>query len=63
MVDKRSADSRPNKGFTGLRINMDLPVGLAITVPSAENPATPPKGQGQGAAKGSSIEQGGNRSS
>ena len=57
MANKRGEESKNNRVVTGRRINMDLPVNQTITLPSAEKPATPPKGKGQGSKNGSSTAQ------
>ena len=58
MADKRKEERKPPRVPTGRRIDMDPPVNQTVTLPSAEKPATPPKGKGQGTKKGSSTEQG-----
>ena len=60
MPDKRSGQSKDNKVPTGrrIRVNMDQPIGLAVTLPSAQMPATPPKGKEKGGTNGSSKGQG-----
>lgn len=58
MADKRSEKSKDDRVHTGRRIDMDQPVNQTITLPSAEKPAKPPKGKGQGGRNGSSTEQG-----
>jgi hypothetical protein len=59
MADKRNEEREKRQVSTGRRIDMDLPVNQTVTLPSAEKPATPPKGKGKGAKNGLSTGQGG----
>ena len=58
MADKRNEERKNPRVPTGRRIDMDLPVNQTVTLPSAEKPATPPKGNGRGGKNASSTEQG-----
>ena len=44
MAEKGSQESKIITKLTGRRIDMDQPVNQKITLPSAEKPAKPPKG-------------------
>lgn len=59
MADKRNEERKKLQVSTGRRIDMDLPVNQTVTLPSAEKPATPPKGKVKGAKNDPSTEQGG----
>ena len=58
MANERSEERKNNNVPKRRRIDMDQPVNQTITLPSAEKPATPPKGKVKGAKNGPSTEQG-----
>ena len=51
MADKPNDENKNIRWIIGRRINMDQPVNQTVTLPSAEKPAEPPKGKGQGTGK------------